>query len=376
MSDDFIIPALAEEYVVIKTLPSTERANFYELKRRESDSTATFVLKWYLPGIRIDLKRYELSDKLKSHVVDIKAKESYNRRPWLLMEAAQCSLADLTHSELKNVRNLKAIVHDMYQALHALHHHGIIHGTITPRNILVRTPPPTLDLILSGWDGLDPKPDEKFYQPQESLTEKSDYYALGMVLYEIIKNEKLTSGMISLDALKKDKDIPSPFRKLLAGLLHPDANKRFGGDQVSVWLDRFSATRPYFFNVMFLLFSLVISVLIAFLVISSFSTQNQDKSRNLNQDSHVAENKSLNQSSTSKNMTNKSTANKPDIKGTQRQINLPTGKYIGEVYRNQPHGYGTLYFKDGKYCEGRFDHGTYIRNSGKMCFSDGRCEAY
>jgi competence protein ComGC len=152
--------------------------------------------------------------------------------------------------------SVAAMLHQLAEALEALHAFSILHLDLKPSNILLRDPGAVPVLADFGLSSLfDPNLSVKvtqtkgtsLYQSPESLTgvvtPKSDWWSLGMIILELLTGQhpfaRLQKQVILYQLTSKGVEIPAAlaptWKLLLQGLLTRDPGKRWGGRELAAW---------------------------------------------------------------------------------------------------------------------------------------------
>lgn len=250
-------------YQIVKPLSTLgAEADLYLVEKDKKE----YVLKLYRHGINpskdLSHKLSYISEKYSEDIVRIyetKFSEEWGR--WFeIQEFAKFgSLKSLL--KINNtffLDRLKLIIEEMNSILKAIHDENIIHRDLKPDNILVRSIDP-LDLIITDF-GISSLIDEdiskkmtnssgtRMYFSPESFSgfigKEVDYWALGMIILEIIEGSNIFNGMhegiIANEIFTKGIEIPdyidNDYKLLLKGLLTRDPKNRWGNIQVEMWL--------------------------------------------------------------------------------------------------------------------------------------------
>jgi serine/threonine protein kinase len=263
-------------YAIEKRLDSGGEADIYVV----SKDNKNYILKLYHYSVNPKednlAKIRDISDKNPIHFVrlyDNGRSPELDQRAYEIMEYVENGSLDnyIQSGEARNF-DFNTVVSQISEAIEVLRELRIVHSDIKPPNILVRSVSP-LRLIISDFGistmmnqhsiRLTTRKLSEYYAAPEQLsghvTFKTDYWAMGMVLYEIIdgKNpfEGLNASTISYN-LSTHKKIDMPknaddrTQLLLKGLLTHDDKKRWGYDEVTRWLrgespDQFSEHEEY-----------------------------------------------------------------------------------------------------------------------------------
>jgi TPR repeat protein len=223
------------------------------------------LLKLYRHGIN---PKQNLLDKIKNLSQDnpynlVRIYESgINKdlnRAYEIMEYVRDGSLDnyITTGEAKNFDFIN-VVYQISESIDILHKNDITHADIKPSNILIKSREP-LTLILADFGissimyeysirKTNTKLSTRYAAPEQFLgkiSRKSDYWAMGMVLLEILNGKEIFEGInpegdfdfekyyISLC----DREYNDPLiNKLLKGLFTREFRERWGIDEVRSWL--------------------------------------------------------------------------------------------------------------------------------------------
>ncbi|MCT7494319.1 protein kinase [Aliarcobacter cryaerophilus] len=251
------------KYEIIKQLPSSgAEADIYIVKNENHE----YILKLYRYGMQpsqdMKNKLIEVSEKYPEDIVriyEIDFDKQSNRWFEIQEYAVHGSLKNLINIDNDFVKkNLKIIIEEVTLLLKSIHNENIIHRDLKPDNILIRTIHP-LDLIITDFGisstinedmsrKMTSKSGTKIYFSPESFSgyigKEVDYWALGMIILEILEDGNLFSGMhegvIANEIFTKGVEIPDNINKnysfLLKGLLTRDPKFRWDYHQIEKWL--------------------------------------------------------------------------------------------------------------------------------------------
>ncbi|MGJ0356317.1 protein kinase domain-containing protein [Aliarcobacter cryaerophilus] len=251
------------DYEIIKQLQSSgAEADIYIVKKHNIE----YILKLYRFGIEpskdIANKLIEISEKYPQDIVrihEISLDKNLNRWFEIQEYAKYGSIKDLISTNNSFVKkNLQIVIEEIALILKSIHKENIIHRDLKPDNILIRTIEP-LDLIITDFGisstiseemskKMTSKSGTKIYFSPESFSgyigKEVDYWALGMIILEILEDGNLFSGMheglIANEIFTKGVEIPSNINEnyslLLKGLLTRDPKYRWGYEQIEKWL--------------------------------------------------------------------------------------------------------------------------------------------
>jgi len=267
--------SLADRFEVVEELPTRgSEADLYVVSNADGHR---FVAKVYRRGIQPKeeilgiLKRAEFE-----HVVHLEEFGEEDGRWWELIEYIEHSslraLIDQDGPKLPDA-TARHVLQELNDALRHLHSLPIEHRDLKPDNVLVRTRDP-LDLVLADF-GIASVMDASVrftdtartirYAPPEAVgtivpedegnlrnmvaiaRTRWDYWSLGMILVEMLTGEHPYSGISEAAighrlATQNVDDLvdgveQEAWRKLCRGLLRRDPGKRWGSEQVSLWLE-------------------------------------------------------------------------------------------------------------------------------------------
>ncbi len=232
---------------------------------RCEDQSGRYILKLYRYGIEPPMeimKKIEELSKRFSHDLVLTIKQGYSlehRRYYEILEEARFgNLREFLKGGKVTDYQIKDIIKQVVDGLEVLQTVGILHLDLKPENILIRKDKP-FDLILSdfGMASLFDKEFSKkmtsikgtdtYWSPESSAgfaTEKSDYWSLGIIIYEILIGEHpyrhLSSKLRNYELNVKDINIPEnikdEYKNLLKGLLTKNPDKRWGIGEITRWL--------------------------------------------------------------------------------------------------------------------------------------------
>ena len=281
--------ALAENYTLIEHLPTKgAEADIFLVEHRPTGDKS--IAKVYRRDIECKPDLLERLRGLDSrHVVQIIDHGKSDGHWFELMEYLPFGTLDVylnrhtPHSE----ETRRAVLKELHDALRYLHTNGIFHRDLKPENILVREEDP-LRLVFSDF-GIASLSEAsiRFTQgagtlhyaaPEQivaaaTVTGKTDYWSLGMILFEMLAGrhpfselgEYAIAAVIATGNTGNGGNLPfemiadPKWRTLCQGLLVRDPQQRWGSEEVGRWLQgdetlefiteyRKITYRPYIFN--------------------------------------------------------------------------------------------------------------------------------
>lgn len=139
-------------------------------------------------------------------------------------------------------QSLYAVIGEVLQALHYVHQKGLIHGDIKPQNIIIHEGrAKLLDFGLARVVGTSSKKAGgtlAYIAPElfkgGKIDPRVDLYSLGVVLYEILKGEKIQS--LDEEILPKSMSVPKVLRNMVIKLTKRDPDQRHSSVK-EVWED-------------------------------------------------------------------------------------------------------------------------------------------
>lgn len=164
---------------------------------------------------------------------------SYDWRP---VEIYPCfELGDLRGQTFREEDLVRWLIPDLNEGLHALHRAGVLHRGVKTSNAALSGDGEHACLMLSKRtvleEGVGVNP---YASPEESMgvcTEASDYYALGMVLFELYCGYAPGAGAGTAGSVAFPKEFPLRLRALITGLTWGAADERWGYEEIRRWLD-------------------------------------------------------------------------------------------------------------------------------------------
>ncbi|XP_034473653.1 mitogen-activated protein kinase kinase kinase 7-like [Drosophila innubila] len=174
--------------------------------------------------------------------------EDYYKGALLLMEYADCgSLENVLHENEKkrnySYRDALNWMHQCVKGMAYLHEKKVIHRRLRPSKLLLMNDFQTLKISILGltcWSlVLDKNNIPEYIAPETKLTEMTDVYSIGIILWEVMSRKKPFLKMKFLDiedVVKKgarpdlkDANIfenSEPIKDLITGCWHSDPQKR------------------------------------------------------------------------------------------------------------------------------------------------------
>lgn len=252
-------PALAGRYRVVRLL--ARGGEGFVLLAEGLAGEGPRVIKLYVPNVGSSGPKSAVLDNIsaanKAHVVHIHEHGKEGVWHYEVQEyVANGSLRDLMTGP-QPLTDVASMLRELNEALLCLHGAKLIHRDIKPENILVRTRTP-LDLVLTDF-GITSvsaatlhettRSRTALYSSPEAMTgivsEKSDWWSIGMILVELITGRHPLAGIGSQNRLDfwiaqnpiDTEGVSDPrWRALCRGLLVRDAANRWGSDEVGRWL--------------------------------------------------------------------------------------------------------------------------------------------
>lgn len=133
-------------------------------------------------------------------------------------------------SEYQKPENLVKIIEPITEALGYLHEQGLVHGNLTPDNILIdgEGQPLLTDINLPQTVGMTTG--NIYMSPEQgqggAIDRRSDIYALGVILYEIVTGEAPEVGVVPSPRLKRP-DLPTDVEKVILKSMAQYPEQRF-----------------------------------------------------------------------------------------------------------------------------------------------------
>ncbi|MEV6829506.1 protein kinase [Amycolatopsis sp. NPDC051102] len=261
LSPDVLPAALAARLSAFQALPSAG-GEAQLVKVTDSAHRGTdLVLKVYHRHIRPDADVWaQLASIRSKHVVRIVETGTLaDGRVFELMEYLPGgSLREAgAGKHAFDTKSVTEIVRQLADGLTALHRRRITHRDLKPENVLVRGRSPAVELVLADF-GLSRRLNSTThftgvartaaYAAPEAWTghvsPALDWWSLGVVVLELVTGQQPFHGLDDLVIQKFVSTKPVPvdaiadarLNRLCAGLLVSDDTKRWGGEQVRLWL--------------------------------------------------------------------------------------------------------------------------------------------
>lgn len=216
----------------MELLGEGSQGRVYRAIRQDRDAglVQTVALKILHSKTAVDLWRQEfesLSRVRSRYCVQVLSFERWARRPALLLEYIDgCSLAQLTQSSLFSDEIVDEILAQIECGLKDLERVGIVHGDLSPSNVLVDSDGQIrlLDFGLANCNTSDPRLTPRFAAPERlngvPATISADLFSLGRI-EEILRTKPLEPGRMAtyLHADPKQRRFrdlkPRPARQLI-----------------------------------------------------------------------------------------------------------------------------------------------------------------
>ena len=260
------------EYEWVRDLKVASGEAYVSIIRERATGVERFF-KHYHSGIYPDGDVLSIlqEDSNKEHVVQIIDFSSDPEDAWEIQE--YCPLGTLgagewvsAHAYPYDDKTLQQIVYQVSEAIHHIHHigSGLAHRDIKPSNILIRSDGP-LNLVLTDFGiaradqlvthrttfaGTNAYAAPEAHQGKSS--QKSDWFSLGAIVYELITGQKLLTSKVPVESSAHEfsanclsgayygrvEDIPEDIERwklLIKGLVEYDHNYRWGYAEVNRW---------------------------------------------------------------------------------------------------------------------------------------------
>ena len=267
-----IIDSTMPNEVRVKLAPGSEFRGYSVVKpiKVASAEADLWEARRISDGVRAVIKLFHRTVQQESAVSASLAKvslkevvERYEHGAWedgryyeVLEFIAHGSLRDLIQSTTPSEEFQRNVVHELANAIAALHEVNILHRDIKPTNVLVRSISP-LDLVLADF-GIASLTDVELletdskrtpaYSAPEAMTgivaRASDWWSFGVIILELLTGRRPFTGIkdrdINFQLVTRGIAVPEAlkpeWRPLVCGLLTRDHARRWGKEQVYSWL--------------------------------------------------------------------------------------------------------------------------------------------
>ncbi len=121
-----------------------------------------------------------------------------------------------------------ALLAPVCAALTEANRHGVVHGAISPRMLLLRDEPSGLEVTLLGFHAaaLDQQPSASLYrEPQAPLDDIADRWALAVTAHEALVGD--LPFVLDVPVSQARKGVPESLDRWFARALHGDRQRRF-----------------------------------------------------------------------------------------------------------------------------------------------------
>jgi len=257
-----------KEYQILQHLEIFSNFSDLFLTKKEDKY---YILKLYRMGIKLDdlvLSRIKsINSELIVNIIDY-GFDNQLKRYYIIEEYYSLgSLSNFIKNNYELIRNnykvIDSIINQLNEGIYLLHKNEILHKDIKSSNILIKEiirneqgDIEDIRVVISDFNISSMIPTEAskkitegvkgtiVYMPPESfskvITKKSDYWSLGMILYELLfKNlpfENIDTNIVIYKILTEDiqinKEIPIKYQILLRGLFIRNPEKRFYYEEV------------------------------------------------------------------------------------------------------------------------------------------------
>lgn len=233
--DDQIAPVQVGDYVITKILSKKARSFVYQGMHQETQEL--FAIKMSAHSVENTVavhtflrEAHVLSQISHPNIIKFYHQGMHQDRPYLVLEHVfGISLREYILSQITSLPCAIDIAIAITQALDCLHQKGILHKDLKPDNLLI-TPNRVVKLIDFGlstfrtgsYIGYRGTPSYMSPEQQqgEPISERSEMYSLGLILYELLTGH-LACGRIFLSL------VPEGMSKILAKALHPSPQGRY-----------------------------------------------------------------------------------------------------------------------------------------------------
>jgi serine/threonine protein kinase len=257
-----------KEYQILRQLDIFSNFSDLFLTKKEYKY---YILKLYRMGIKLDelvlSKIKSLNPELIVNIIDY-GFDNQLKRYYIIEEYYSLgSLSNFIKNNYELIRNnykvIDSIIEQLNEVIYLLHKNEILHKDIKSSNILIKEiirneqgDIEDIIVVISDFNISSMIPTEAskkitegvkgtiLYMPPESfskvITKKSDYWSLGMILYELLfRNlpfENIDTNIVIYKILTEDiqisKEVPRKYQILLRGLFIRNPEKRFYYEEV------------------------------------------------------------------------------------------------------------------------------------------------
>ncbi|CAD8206355.1 unnamed protein product [Paramecium octaurelia] len=211
--------------------------------------------------------QFEILKQL-DHSKILKLKEVYNTNNqyhFVFSYPEGGSLADMIKSKQLSFQEVKLIIEQLMSTVSYIHSKGYVHRNLKPEHIYFQEPNNLETLVISEFelgcrliDFQNKRPTYRVYGysapeiKQEIITEKSDIFSCGVILYKIITRKDLfdhesnTYDEKMMLHLINQSDIDSQYQNLLRMMLEFNPQLRATADQCLTIINKLSQRTPYF----------------------------------------------------------------------------------------------------------------------------------
>jgi len=270
-----VIQLRGEEYTIESLISENSgEAVIYKV----TGDNKPLVFKYYKPNCRLPEKVIKkIQGNPQPGIIRIYDFGSYNDQDFEIMEYAEGGTLDdylRENGPIKDISKLKEIVGQIAEGLSRLHNeYRIIYQDLKPVNIYFRDKERTsviladfgISSVMSpGKDEAEVRADVTTVYAAPELARKGnetyatidshvDYFALGITMLHIWLGETPFKDISpsARDKMIRDKDVnfpqdmPTDYRTLIQGLIHPLSNDRWGNQQIEIWLSGASLHGDY-----------------------------------------------------------------------------------------------------------------------------------
>ncbi|WP_225827545.1 serine/threonine protein kinase [Streptomyces naphthomycinicus] len=268
-------PELADRFLFVALLSEAERPaepvvlRVRDLTARHGPEQIPLVLKWYhrlhAPDPDVEHELRQLGERPDSHLERLLETGDAHGHPWHLYWSHGEETLEKYHEDHPDglpPDAVRAVVRQLHRAVGALHGRGVVHGDITPDNIMVQSRRgDTVDLVLVDFGAAVHRPDEAleprtdwrgkplYLAPEagllrQTVSEAGDWWSLGMVVAQLALGRHPIEFRRDEDVLAEiathDPDVTGithrRTRRLCEGLLTRAPEHRWQADEVGEWL--------------------------------------------------------------------------------------------------------------------------------------------